>query len=455
LHRNFHRILLSFLALGSALLAQDTRKVTEPVLPKSCTVLAAALTATGGQLVEADEAKLDTERLQKALDNCAKGQAVELASAGAANSFLAGRFSIPEGVTLLVDKGVTLYASRNPKEYDDGSGRCGTVDEKGKACKNWISINSHNTAIMGDGVVDARGGSKILGKEETWWQIARRAQKEGARQNCFRMINANQADGFILYRITLKNSPNFHVDVARTDGFTAWGVKIDTPADARNTDGIDPSGSKNVTITHSYIRTGDDNIAMKAGSTGPMQNVSIVHNNFYYGHGMSIGSETSAGVSNVLVEDLSLDGTTAGIRIKSDSTRGGVVENLLYKNICMRSTKNPIEITPFYEGNKGGDKLPTYRRIFLEGIHSLTPGKLTFAALDAEHAFSVVLNGVQIDGQKPTEIRAQFGQVFVGPGKTNLNITGTGVTLSNVKEDAAAVPECRADRFPEFPVTPQ
>jgi polygalacturonase len=453
LHRITLGTLLSLSVLGSALLAQDTRKVIEPALPKSCTVLTAALASKGGQLSEADETKLDTARLQKALDKCAKGQAVELAPATAANAFLSAPFSIPAGVTLLVDKGVTLFASRNPKDYDDGSGMCGTVDDKGKACKNWISVDAHDSAIMGGGILDARGGSKILGKEETWWQIARRAQKEDARQNCFRMIYANKADGFILYRITLKNSPNFHVVVAHTDGFTAWGVKIDTPADARNTDGIDPSGSKNVTITHSYIRTGDDNIAMKAGGSGPIQNISIVHNNFYYGHGMSIGSETFAGVNNILVEDLSLDGTTAGIRIKSDTTRGGLVENILYKNICMRSTKNPIEITPFYEGKKGGEKFPTFRRIFLEGVHSLTPGKLTFAALDAEHAFSVVLNGVQIDGQKPTDIRAQFGQVFVGPGKTNLSISGSGITQSDIKEASTSVPECKADRFPEFPVT--
>ena len=54
-----------------------------------------------------------------------------------------------------------------------------------------------------------------------------------------------------MYRITLHNSPNFHVSVGQTNGFTAWGVHLLTPVDkkldARNTDGIDPSGSTNVT----------------------------------------------------------------------------------------------------------------------------------------------------------------------------------------------------------------
>lgn len=68
-----------------------------------------------------------------------------------------------------------------------------------------------------------------------------------------------------MYNITLRNSPNFHVSVGQTDGFTAWGVKIMTPGTARNTDGIDPSSSRNVTITHCYIHTGDDDVAVKSG----------------------------------------------------------------------------------------------------------------------------------------------------------------------------------------------
>ena len=73
----------------------------------------------------------------------------------------------------------------------------------------------------------------------------------------------------MLYRITLRNSPNFHVSYSGGDGFTVWGVKIFTPERARNTDGIDPGNSTNVTITRSYIWTGDDHVAIKAGAGKP------------------------------------------------------------------------------------------------------------------------------------------------------------------------------------------
>ena len=83
-------------------------------------------------LGEADEEKLDTPRLQQALDHCGNGKAVELAMGGANDAFLAATFTIPEGVTLLVDRGVTLYASRDARLYD--------LPDSGVLCgyDNWI-----------------------------------------------------------------------------------------------------------------------------------------------------------------------------------------------------------------------------------------------------------------------------------------------------------------------------
>ena len=49
--------------------------------------------------------------------------------------------------------------------------------------------------------------------------------------------------------------------------------------DARNTDGIDPGTSQNITVTHSWIDNGDDNIAIKAGVT----HMSVIDNHFFTG----------------------------------------------------------------------------------------------------------------------------------------------------------------------------
>ena len=291
-------------------LAQDTRQVSEPHIPAACTVLKAGLIATKNALAEADEIRLDTERIQKAMDSCGAGKAVELRGDGAHNAFLSGPLELRSGVTLLVDKGVTLYASRNPKDFDTVPGTCGTSGPDSRPCKPLIGVHDvTDAAVMGEGAIDGRGDRGVLGKTYTWWQQSRAAvsqipagdvASQGLKYSAPRLIVANHADGLVLYRIRLHNSPNFHVTVSNTNGFTAWGVHLLTPTvrgtDARNTDGIDPGTSQNVTVTKSWIDNGDDNIAIK----NDVQHMSVIDNHFFSGHGMSIGSE-ARGEDSILV----------------------------------------------------------------------------------------------------------------------------------------------------------
>src|SRR5204862_6611556 len=115
------------------------------------------------------------------------------------------------------------------------------------------------------------------------------------------------------------------VVIVCTTGSRLWGGTVLAPGASPNTDGIDPSRAKNGVIAYTKISTGDDNIAVKGGGPLPVDGLLVAHNHFGKGHGMSIGSETNGGVRNVSVCDLSLDGTDNGLRIKSDSSRGGLV----------------------------------------------------------------------------------------------------------------------------------
>lgn len=76
---------------------------------------------------------------------------------------------------------------------------------------------------------------------------------------------------------------------------------------------------------------------MLASGLPSAQFMTIAHNHFYSGHGMSIGSETNAGVSDILVNDLTIDGADNGLRIKSDRSRGGIVQRVAYNDVCMRN----------------------------------------------------------------------------------------------------------------------
>jgi len=227
------RVLLAcgLVALVSGAWAQDTRVVTEPMIPGACVKLEAKISAVGDALKEPDESRADTERIQDAINKCKPGQAVELAADGAgANAFLSGPLTIGEGVTMLVDKGVTLFASRRASDFDVTAGSCGVLmAAKDRGCKSFITIRAKNVAIMGDGVIDGRGGAKLLDKGYSWWALAVRAEPKNTPYSDPRLIDAANADGFVMYRITLHDAPNFHVGVSGTNGFTAWGVHLKTP----------------------------------------------------------------------------------------------------------------------------------------------------------------------------------------------------------------------------------
>jgi polygalacturonase len=192
-------------AMAAGAWAQDTRVVTEPKIPAVCVKLEAKIVATGDALKEADEANADTARIQEAIDGfaakCKPGQAVELAQgAKGANAFLSGPLELKEGMTLLVDKGVTLFASRKASDYDvNAPGTCGTIPSKGP-CKAFLTIRAKNVGIMGDGVIDGRGGAKLLGQDISWWGLAVKgeptdAKPRGADGRLYRLGRASKDAG--------------------------------------------------------------------------------------------------------------------------------------------------------------------------------------------------------------------------------------------------------------------
>ena len=450
---------LALLALAAAPLgAQDTRTVVEPTIPAACATLTATLVPVGDStLAESDEGTLDTDRIQRAIDGCAAGRGVVLKADGARGAFNSGALRLKAGVALVVDSGAILFGSRDPKAYEVSPGSCGVRKAGGRGCRPLVLVDrADHAAVMGRGTIDGRGWAPMAGQSISWWDMAQQA-RTGPPQQAPRMIQVTNANDFTLYGITLRNSPNFHVVFDRGDGFTAWGVKIHTPSpNARNTDGIDPAGATNVTITRSWILTGDDNVAIKGGSA-KTSNVTVSHSHFYRGHGMSIGSETNGGVEKVFVTDLTIDGADNGLRIKSNASRGGLVTGVTYENVCIRRTKNPIVMETSYTASPEttGTLIPHFRDVVLRDVRVLDAGRVTLEGYDAARPLGITFDGVTFDTPAKVRLRATNAGVTVGPRGTNLAIAGEGVRVEGLSVSKAATapasaPSCDG-RFAPFP----
>jgi polygalacturonase len=409
--------------------AGDPNLPPEPTLPANvCKEVQATQNVANGAVPS--ENSLDTTNIQAALDGCTAGQAVKLSASSANNAFVTGPITIPAGVTLWVDAGVTLYGTRNPSIY-------GTATAL-------ITVHGASSGIVGDGIIDGQGGEPLLGGTGSFWD------RNGNGGGSPALIQVAGATSFTLYRITLHDAPMFHVKLG-AKGFVVWGVTIKTPSkdknsagtalsvtSAHNTDGIDPGeAASDGFIVCSKISDGDDHIAIKGSSATGVTNLTIAHNHFEAGHGMSIGSEFTGGVSDIKVYDLSVDGSLGGyangIRIKSDSSRGGLVNNVSYSDVCVRKLATPIFLTPFYS-TQTGSHIPQFTNVKIQNFHALegpSNQTVTLDGYDASHSNSVVLDNVVIDGISASNVKASYTSVTLGPGNVNFLPAGTGVTVSN------------------------
>ncbi|WP_045727809.1 glycoside hydrolase family 28 protein [Xanthomonas sp. GPE 39] len=476
----------------------DWGNINEPTLPQNvCTTLKATLQPVNGSLdsVDADStySAPDTLRIQDAISDCPAGSAVKLAQGSDGESgFLTGPLTLKSGVTLWIDKGVTLFASRNPQDYDTGAGSCGTADnDKTKTCKPLIYGTSlSGNGIVGDGKIDGRGGSVLTAGpnagKRSWWDVAYQTVSQGLIQHAPRLIQIDNSTNIVMYRLTLENSPNFHVITNNVTGMTAWGLKIlspslvytqpgyhcpagttpdvqtpatcFTPGNTKNTDGFDPGQSKNVLLAYSYISTGDDHVAIKAHASGtssiPSTHMAFVNNHFYYGHGMSLGSETDSGMSNIVVRNLSIDGFNStdaskdpasgnGLRIKSDSSRGGQVSDVLFENICMRNVARPLVFDAFYSKPASSAKSSSYPHfdgITLRNVHSLGStgfgaGQLSFYGYmdkNVSYPITISLDNVVLDGGKPSFVTPHNGGPGADPAATHFSFTGGPVSFASL-----------------------
>lgn len=388
--RSTYRLLAVVISLSMSFTAQaqigDRRMVTQPVSPPVCLRIHAINQPNVGPVI------------QQALNSCPPGNMVLLQPTSSAKTFYSGPLSLPSGVSLGIDNGAVLSAIPDPRLYDNGRGTCGKLDNQGNGCRPFI-IMSHarGSGIYGQGVIDGQGAASMTGKAQTWWQLAASAKNDDVKQNAPRLIQIDHASDITLYQITLKNAPNFHVAINDSQGVTLWGITIDTPATARNTDGVDPMGSSDVTLINSRISTGDDNVAIKAGNA-PASHISVLNNHFGAGHGMSIGSEINRGVSDVLVKGLTLTGTTNGLRIKSDRSRGGLVSAVRYQNVCMDNVENPVVLDTHYDPRIKGSSIPVYRDITFDHVNAGI-GKITLQGYSDTFPLEITLQKVFIGEQ--------------------------------------------------------
>lgn len=358
-----------------------------------------------------DGKTFDTAAVQKALDACqASGGMVEFP----AGTYLCKPLNVYAKTTVQLDAGAVLQASTNQTDFM-------------KTPDDWTKAKSSDFVpfISGKDLTDVifTGGGVIDGGGSVWWGEAEKARqiKPGYTLPRPNLVSLEHCKHVRIENITLQNSPKFHLVPTDCEDLVISNVTILAPEHAANTDAIDPSG-RHILITHCKLDVGDDNVAIKAGRKAPgrdfeSEDITVTDCTFLHGHGMSIGSETAGGVRNVTVKNCMFENTENGLRIKSDSRRGGLVENISYEDITMSNVNPAITLTCLYQQNSAGDakqqsaaaagnKIPVYRDIRIKNLTATCPKAAGLVwGLPESCISNVVLENVKITAAKSFDVR--------------------------------------------------
>jgi exo-poly-alpha-galacturonosidase len=315
---------------------------------------------------KADTAVNNMISIQAAINACPVGGTVYIP----AGNFKSGALFLKSDMTLYIEKGGVLKGSTAigdylPMIYNRFEGwelntyasllNAGKLNRDGKYVVK-------NLTITGEGTIS--GGGRRLGEAMT---------KASGIRSRGRLICLMNCQNVSISKLTVTEPPSWTIHYIYSDKISCHDLNIIT-RNIRNGDGIDPDSSTDSYIFNCTFDTGDDCIAIKSGKNPegfivakPTRNVRITHCEFIRGHGISIGSEMSGGVSDVLVQDCKAGALLHGMQIKATKDRGGYVRNVTVADCQLQ------QITIFSAVNYNNDgepapNLPTFENFVFQNI---------------------------------------------------------------------------------------
>jgi polygalacturonase len=321
-------------------------------------------------------------------------------------TYLTGAIHLQSNVNLEVREGATVKFSQNPKDY------LPVVFSRWEGVELFnyspfiYALDQRNIAITGRGTLDGQSD------KEHWWPWNGRPAygwQEGSpnqrpdRAALFTMaekgvpvservfgeghylrppfIQPYRCQNVLIESVAVVNSPMWEIHPVLCQNVVVESVKINSHGP--NNDGCNPESCRDVLIKDCYFDTGDDCIAVKSGRNAdgrrlntPTENIIVQGCHMKEGHGgVTVGSEISGGVRNLFAENCRLDSPNLdhALRVKNNAMRGGLLENLHFRNIQVGQVAHAVITIDFnYEEGSKGTFTPVVRNYTVD---KLTSGK--------------------------------------------------------------------------------
>ena len=305
--------------------------------------------------------------------------------------FLTGAIHLKNNVNIYVTKNAVIKFSQDPADFLPVV----YTRFEGTECYNYsppiYAFEQENIAITGQGTLDGQSDN------DHWWNwtsideadvnnlrqqaedginVEDRIYGEGhyLRPN---MIQPYRCTGILIDSVIILNGPMWHIHPVLSENVTVSNVSVN--GHGPNNDGCNPESCKDVLIENCFFDTGDDCIAIKSGRNAdgrrvnvPTENVVIKNCVMNDGHGgVVIGSEMSGSARNIFAEECHMDSPNLdrALRIKTNSMRGGIVENIYLRNITVGQVADAVFRVNFYYGEGDiGPFTPVVRNVEIRNL---------------------------------------------------------------------------------------
>jgi len=315
--------------------------------------------------------------------------------------YVAGSINMKSNVNLKIEEGAEILFSSLPKDYTPF---VLTIFE-GTELFNYSPLvygyHVSNIAITGKGILNGNATSGFATWRPQGSAIQDRLRQMGIDQVPVDKRNFGPAStlppsmvqffgcsNILIQDIHILDSPYWVIHPVFCTNITVRGVQITSYN--LNNDGCDPEYTRNVLIENSIFNTGDDAIAIKAGRDQdgwrigqPTENI-IIRNCIFNSkcNGLCIGSEMSAGVQNVFMENVVVKNSLSGVYFKSNPDRGGFIRNVWIRNITCDSVRTAlIRFETNYKGGRGGFYPTLFENFLIENVTGDRSGECGFYAV--------------------------------------------------------------------------
>ena len=387
--------------------------VSLPVIPAITTSNTFTITDYGASTSSSD----NTAAIQAALNAVPSTGGMVVIPAG---TWLCGPLTMKAKTVLHLAKGATLKLL----PFGTYPGTTGTITSS-VSLRDFITPKDKTVTDL---IIEGEDSTSVIdGQGQDWWELR---DKNDSTKKIFNyikrggIIRFNNGSRFLVRNLKIQNAPGTNITVGqsgRGTNVTIHDVIIREPASeikynpskgqypSHNTDGI-PVWTSYVNIYNCDISNGDDNVVIDANG----QYVHVWNCQFGKGHGASVGSYTGS-AQHILFDSITFNGTTSGIRLKSNNDRGGGENDFLFSNITMTKVANPFSMDCYYDGKyttpeqdaanpaDSTSTTPNFRNIVLRNVKTTdtSSGYAIFLYGRPEsHIKNVTLDNVQISAAK-------------------------------------------------------